>query len=279
MITYLWTEERSTYMMEKHPALRVVGIAADSVMDDVVTEDRVSIFLNGELVAEQVASPDNLKELGAGFVICEGLASRVTAVDVSGTEIWVQGENVERRELELRSSGGFGSSHPPKTVYSSFTVTPEDIYSATRLLVSETWKKTGGVHCSVLLSSTGMVAEACDIGRHNTVDKVVGAAELAGVDRAGCYLCCTGRQPAGMVSKSANAGIPIIISRAATTDRGILTAEYAGITLVCFCRENRFTVYANPERISGLERTGDHMNRQREKRIKELQERSDANAK
>jgi FdhD protein len=239
-------------MIGRHPALQVRGTAAESVMDDVIVEESITIFLNGEFVAEQVASPDFLKELGAGFVICEGLASRVTGVEVSGTEIWVQGENVERRALELRSSGGFGSSRPPRTVYSSLTITPEDIYDATRLIVSETWKKTGGVHCSVLLSPTGLIAEACDIGRHNTVDKVVGAAELAGVDRSRCFLCCTGRQPTGMVSKSANAGIPIIISRSATTDRGILTAEYAGITLICFSRENRFTVYANPERIRGL---------------------------
>jgi FdhD protein len=52
-----------------------------------------------------------------------------------------------------------------------------------------------------------------------------------------------------MVAKAANAGIPIIVSRAASTDRGILTAERAGLTLVGFSRGERFTIYTHPERV------------------------------
>jgi FdhD protein len=52
-----------------------------------------------------------------------------------------------------------------------------------------------------------------------------------------------------MVRKSAHAGIPIIISRAASTDKGIAAAEAAGITLIGFSRGDRFTVYTHPERV------------------------------
>jgi FdhD protein len=55
-----------------------------------------------------------------------------------------------------------------------------------------------------------------------------------------------------MIVKYANAGVPIIISRAASTDRGIAAARDFGITLVCFSREDRFTVYSCPERIRDL---------------------------
>jgi FdhD protein len=55
-----------------------------------------------------------------------------------------------------------------------------------------------------------------------------------------------------MVRKYAHAGIPVVISRAASTDKGIKAAEGAGITLVGFSRGDRFTVYTHPERISGL---------------------------
>jgi FdhD protein len=55
-----------------------------------------------------------------------------------------------------------------------------------------------------------------------------------------------------MVSKIANAGIPIIVSKAASTDKGILTAEKAGVTLICFARDERFTIYTHPHRVRGI---------------------------
>lgn len=93
--------------------------------------------------------------------------------------------------------------------------------------------------------------KSSDVGRHNTVDKVVGYATLNGIDLSRCVIGCTGRQPAGMVRKDAHAGIPIVISRAASTDKGITTAEAAGITLICFSRGDRFTIYTHLERILG----------------------------
>jgi FdhD protein len=54
-----------------------------------------------------------------------------------------------------------------------------------------------------------------------------------------------------MIKKDANAGIPVVISRAASTDKGIAAADAAGITLVCFSRGDRFTIYTHPERILG----------------------------
>ena len=63
--------------------------------------------------------------------------------------------------------------------------------------------------------------------------------------------------PQGMVVKAANAGIPIIVSRAAATSKGASLAEKSGITLVCFTRPPRFTVYSHPERIIGLRNGND----------------------
>jgi FdhD protein len=116
-------------------------------------------------------------------------------------------------------------------------------------IISEIWERTGGAHCSVLFSDGRLIARSEDIGRHNTVDKVVGYAILNNIDLSTCVLGCSGRQPAVMVSKAANAGIPIVISRSAPTDKGIRTADLAGVTLICFARGNRFTVYTHPDRI------------------------------
>jgi len=241
-------------VMDMLPAIRVEGDEAVRITDHVIREERYLIYLNNQLLTEQIASPDQREELGAGFVICEGLAEHVERVSAEGTEIWVEAESRGGIEREFRSGGGCGIRGVPKPVHSSLSISPEQVRRITREIESETWKKTGGVHCSVLFSTTGLVTKSCDIGRHNTVDKVVGFTELQGIDRAKCFIGCTGRQPSGMVAKCANAGIPIIVSRAASTDAGILTAEQTGITLICFSRQNRFTIYTNPQRIEGIVR-------------------------
>jgi FdhD protein len=136
-------------------------------------------------------------------------------------------------------------------VSSDLTVTPAEVQAVTEAIFSEDWQRTGALHCSVLFCDGRLVAKACDVGRHNSVDKVVGAAVIGGLDRSRCVLACTGRQPSGMVRKAANAGIPVLVSRAASTDQGIATAEEAGIMLICFSRGDRFTVYTHPERMGG----------------------------
>ena len=243
-------------VMDQYPAIRVQNGSLTRFMDDVIREQRFTLYLNNRFITEQVASPEQLKELGAGFVICEGLAGQVENVEVSGNEIRVEATSDRQSfEKEFRSGGGCGIRNIPHAVNSSLTVTPDDIFRATSEIESETWKKTGGVHCSVLFSNGNIVSKSCDIGRHNTVDKLVGYAALNGIDLSECYIACTGRQPSGMISKSANAGIPIIISRAASTDQGIQTAAQTGITLICFSRGERFTIYTHPERVRGIKQT------------------------
>ena len=241
-------------VMEQYPAIRYQPDGITQYMDHVIKEERFRLYLNNEPLAVQIASPEQLEELGAGFVITEGIAKEVDSVSVTGDEIWIEAEVEEKeREIEWRTCGGSGIRRVPRIVSSSLKIAPSDVFGVTDTIESETWRMTGGVHCSVLFSGGKLVAKSCDIGRHNTVDKVVGHAVLSGVDRSRCYLGCTGRQPAGMVSKSANAGIPVIISRAASTNMGILTARAARVTLICFSRQKRFTVYTHPERIEGLE--------------------------
>jgi FdhD protein len=251
-ILHTVVEEELYMVMEKYPAIRVQGKEITQYMDPVIREERFHIYLNNQHLTDQIASPDQLAELGAGFIICEGLAPHIESVEVEGDEIWVEADTKERPEFEYRSCGGCGIEQTPKKVVSSLKIPCRDVYTVTKEITSETWKKTGGVHCSVLFSGGLLIAKSCDIGRHNTVDKVIGSAELNDIDRSQCYIGCTGRQPAGMVSKSANAGIPIIISRAASTDKGILTAEETGVTLICFSREKRFTIYTHPERIMDI---------------------------
>ena len=239
--------------LKTHHSIRVRNGEVTEIDDTIVIEDRFQILFNDRPVTDIVASRDQLSELGAGFVITEGITRCVDKVKLEGDHILVYADtgcDVSRSKKELGSSGGMSFLKEPGVVSSDIQITTEDVISWTREIETEVWRKTGAVHCSVLLCEGRCIVKSSDVGRHNTVDKVVGHAILNRIDLSKCVIGCTGRQPAGMVKKYANAGIPIVISRAASTDKGIATAEAAGITLVCFSRGDRFTIYTHPERIS-----------------------------
>jgi FdhD protein len=238
--------------------IRTTGIQvregkAAPIEDIVVKEEKFSLYLNGNHFTDLVASRDHLEELGAGFVFCQGLAQQVEKVTVSGSEIRVTAPITGTMEKEIVTTGSTGViRQPPAKVLSEHAVTVAEVYEITREIVTDLWRQTGGVHCSVLYHGGRIIARSSDVGRHNTVDKVTGYAVLHHVPLGECVIGCTGRQPRDMVIKYANAGVPIVISRAATTDRGIAAAREFGITLICFSRQERFTVYANPGRVRDL---------------------------
>ena len=230
-----------------------VGGEVREIEDVIVVEQTFRILLNGEQVAAQVATDEQLRGLGAGFVLDEGLADEVESVAVEGNTVLVTAPRHCGGATETGSSGGVSYRCGVRHVRSDLTVTPDEVRAVTAAIFSDDWQQTGALHCAVLFCGGELVAKACDVGRHNTVDKVVGAAVLAGLDRTRCVIGCTGRQPSGMVKKVANAGIPILVSRAASTDQGIATASAAGLTLICFSRGDRFTVYTHPERVIAAE--------------------------
>jgi FdhD protein len=239
-------------LLTHHKGIQVRKGVITEIDEATVIEDRFRIFFNDYPMTEMVASRDQLKELGAGFVITEGITLCVDKVSLNGDSILVYSDtgcDAPRSKKGIGSSGGTSIFREPGRVSSDLCIKKDDVFAYTREIETEEWRKTGAVHCSVLFSDGVCVAKSSDIGRHNTVDKVVGHAILHDIDLSRCVIGCTGRQPAGMVKKYANAGIPIIISRAASTDKGIATAETAGITLICFSRGDRFTIYTHLERI------------------------------
>jgi FdhD protein len=240
--------------LDHHRGIQVRDGEISEINDAIVIEDRFQILFNNCPVTEMIASRDQLIELGAGFVITEGLTRCVDKVKLDGDRILVysdRGCDISRSKKEVGSSGGMSILAEQRKVSSDIRITPEDVFSCTREIETELWRKTGAVHCSVLFSEGKCAVKSSDVGRHNTVDKVVGHAILNGIDLSRCVIGCTGRQPVGMIKKDANAGIPVVISRSASTDKGIAAAEAAGITLVCFSRGDRFTIYTHPERILG----------------------------
>ncbi|HJJ32595.1 MAG TPA: formate dehydrogenase accessory sulfurtransferase FdhD [Methanocorpusculum sp.] len=233
-------------------AVRYRDGTVEQIEDQIIVEDTFNLYLNGTKYLSLVASRDSLEELGAGFFIAAGIAKRIRDVKTEGQDIFVTAEEITKKNSALESAGGIDTGIPDVSVSGTVTVTPEEIFTIRASLNSEVWEKTGGLHCTALYHKGKVAGLFSDIGRHNTVDKAVGFMVLHNFDPSECIIGCTGRQPKGMVAKAANAGIPIVISRAAATTAGIETAENTGVTLVCFTRDRWFTVYTHPERISGI---------------------------
>ncbi|HJJ36345.1 MAG TPA: formate dehydrogenase accessory sulfurtransferase FdhD [Methanocorpusculum sp.] len=231
--------------------LRYRDGTVDSIVDPVVVEDLITLYFNGKKYLTLVATNDSLTELGAGFFIAAGVASSISSVRVDGLSIHVEGTERQAETLCMESSGGWCS---PSTAPAAIPVvpgiiTPDEIFRIRESLNDDAWTQTGGLHCTALFHDHAVVKQFSDIGRHNTVDKAIGYMVLHGYDPADCVIGSTGREPFGMVQKAVNAKIPVIVSRAAATTAGIDLADRSGITLLCFTRDRRFTVYTHPERV------------------------------
>lgn len=227
------------------------GLAVKKIRP-VCIEEKVSIIFNGRHVASLIVSPGEYDELGAGFVITQGLCSKVESVRVENKNIIVDGlETGKNVAPVIESSGGLVPLSNNRTIISDITISTADIFKIIASIVSDLWAKTGGAHCSVLYLKDTIIAKSSDVGRHNTVDKVVGRAVLNGITLNECILGCTGRQPEGMIAKALNAGIPIIVTKSATTDKGAELAEKSGITLIARVKDESFEVYSRAERIIG----------------------------
>ena len=110
--------------------------------------------------------------------------------------------------------------------------------------------RTGGLHAAGLFDADGtplVVRE--DIGRHNAVDKAVGARLLAGEAAAAPLLCVSGRIGFEIAQKAAVAGVGVLLAVGAPSSLAVSVAERAGLTMAGFVSRDRLVCYACPERL------------------------------
>ncbi|MDP3028240.1 MAG: formate dehydrogenase accessory sulfurtransferase FdhD [Deltaproteobacteria bacterium] len=216
------------------------------VSDEVACEAAYRFFIDRNLVATVSVSPADLEDYAVGHVVTDGfLAFKEIA-----------GVNIDEAGIHVRSKTGVAvGDRPPRDIPpidSALQISERQALSCAGSLSSfaSHWQRTGGLHIAVLFNRhSELIRAAEDVGRHNAVDKVVGYAFKNGYNLSECFLVCSGRQPEDMVAKVARAGIPVVISRAATTDRGIALADRVGLTLIGFAREDHFTIYTHPGRL------------------------------
>jgi len=250
--------------------LRLRDGTIEEVLDEVATETRCSLYVNGERVLGFLCSPGEPDALAVGFARSEGWLEeraflrdilveeegRTVRLTIDGLpEQWKAGLS----DRTLSSGCAAGTTFGGKRAGSRRTeatgnllVDAEEIRKLLRGFRerADLYQRTGGVHSAALCAAGRIEFYTEDIGRHNAVDKAIGRAFLAGRDLTCMILLCSGRLSSEMVGKAAASGIPIVISRAAPTCLSIAMAEDAGMTLIGFARGDRMNIYCHPWRLT-----------------------------
>ncbi len=243
----------------------------EKTMDWVAEEVPLQITLNSAYSFVIWCSPFQFKELAVGYLLSENILKSVNEIEsLSSSEekLTCQIKLIDAVDLNERMKNSRKSTriiplikastsayqHDDKicSVKSQMTVKAQTILDCINQMncLAKGFKETGGLHDSGIFKADGtMIAFSEDVGRHNTVDKVIGATSLAKVNFGDCLMIITGRVPGDMIYKAAKVGLPIVASVAAVLNSGISSAEKANIALVGFVRGKRMNVYTYPERI------------------------------
>ncbi|HEU4709767.1 MAG TPA: formate dehydrogenase accessory sulfurtransferase FdhD [Methylophilaceae bacterium] len=233
----------------------------------------VAMVYNGVSHAVMLATPRDLEDFALGFSLTEGIAA--TVGDIYGVEVVPQNQGIElhielaaeqfhklkerRRSMTGRTGCGLCGSESldqamriPETVpETALRVKSAALHRA--LVQIRTQQRlqaeTGATHACAWVNADGEVTLLReDVGRHNALDKLIGARLLDGVKGMG-FVLTTSRASYEMVQKTAAAGIPMLAAVSAPTGLAIRIARQCGVTLVGFARETQHVIYSRPERI------------------------------
>jgi len=235
----------------------------------VIRESPVTLYLNDREIVTLLCAGHHLDELAAGFFYAEGFI--VSPDDILGIDIdeeagkvnlSAKGEaSVTERLWQKRTiSSGCAKGSLfyfsldallSKPVKSDIRITPGQIIDRVEDLnrLSETYRRTHGVHNTALADPDKVILFREDIGRHNAVDMIVGHVFLHGIPLRDKMLITTGRLTSEMLIKAAKVNIPVVVSRNTATSLAVELAGSLGITLIGHARAGKFTVYNGQERI------------------------------
>lgn len=268
----------------RRPVIRLSPSGVVRRPDSLAVEEPLELRVGGRALAVTMRTPGNDVELAHGFLLTEGVVTSAADVavarycdgagpdgrqtynvlDVTLTEgVAPPQVGVERNFYTTSSCGVCGKAALDavrvRTRFSPaqdrFHVEPEMLGGLPDTLrtAQRVFASTGGLHAAGLFDAAGeqlVVRE--DVGRHNAVDKVVGAALLAGrVPLVKTVLLVSGRASFELVQKAVMAGVPVLAAVSAPSSLAVELAAEEGVALVGFLRGGSMNVYTHPERIAG----------------------------
>lgn len=260
------------------------GCPPRSTHDELAVEEPLEIRVAGDPVAVTMRSPGEDARLAVGFLFSEGIIASVedvggvfhcgrpgtegygNAIDVlpaPGHNLDIERVSASRRGTLTTSACGVCGRRDIADLVARCAVLPPGPKIPKELLIESmermtriqpTFSHTGGVHAAAAFDRDGR-AIVCseDVGRHNAVDKTVGALlfdRLVGASAGAALLTVSGRASFEIVQKAAVARIPVVASVSAASSLAVDLASDVGITLAGFVRRKGFNLYAHPERVA-----------------------------
>jgi FdhD protein len=247
--------------------------ATTHTTDQVAEEYPVALVYHNVPHVVMLATPANLEDFAVGFTLSEGLVGRpdeirevevtvgAEAVDVKVTVAWERFTALlhRRRNLTGRTGCGLcGAETAEDAIRELGEVGPgtpttiQDLHAAIEQLgtMQPINARTGSVHAAAwVIPGEGIQFVREDVGRHNALDKAIGALVRQKMDLAAGYMLVTSRASYEMVQKCATVGISFLAAFSAPTAFAVRLAQKSGLTLVAFARRDRHVVYANPHRL------------------------------
>jgi FdhD protein len=258
-------------------SLPVQGVRAGqtySVQDWVADEVPVALEYNGISHAVMLTTPLDLEDFALGFSLSEGILE--TADELYGVEeepsdlgitLHLQVASAafarlkeRRRSMTGRTGCGLCGteslahvSRQMPALTRSFSLGRQAIARAmSEFQALQTLQQaTGAVHAAAWCSAQGEVRWLReDVGRHNALDKLIGALASNDIDASTGFIAVTSRASFEMVQKTAMAGVSVLAAVSAPTSFAVKTADDAGLTLVGFARQQDLAIYSHPQRIA-----------------------------
>ena len=241
-----------------------------SEQDLVAVEEPLQIRVGKRDVAITMRTPGHDRELAAGFLFTEGLiqnASQITGIvsDDRGAVTITLAKGVEvsiaDRNFYVTSSCGVCGRASIDGLRAACPALPRGIPRVSSSIIpalpgtlrnaQPVFEHTGGLHAAALFDTRGnLMSVREDVGRHNAVDKLIGAAFLDGrIPLHDSILMLSGRISFELAQKALMAGIPIVAAVGAPSSLAIETALHFGMTLIGFVRGQRYNVYSGQERL------------------------------
>ena len=241
--------------------------------DVVAVEVPVALEYNGISHVVMLASPGALEDFALGFSLSEGILDN--AGELYDCEVETQADGIlvrmqvaterfvalkaKRRNMTGRTGCGLCGAetlqqvfHQPAAVSHSRTVPAQQLLDGMRAMqaLQPMQQQSGATHAAAWMNAHGeVVCVREDVGRHNALDKLIGALAFAAEDFSQGALLITSRASYEMVQKSAMMGIGVVAAISAPTSLAVQLAQDTGVTLAGFMRDQSYVVYAHPERI------------------------------
>ncbi|MGJ7608441.1 formate dehydrogenase accessory sulfurtransferase FdhD [Variovorax sp. LT1R20] len=256
------------------PVHGVRGGEAYAVQDWVAEEVPVALEFNGISHAVMLATPLDLEDFALGFSLSEGILDaphELYSVEIAPSDLGITVRlqvssaaftrlKQRRRTIAGRTGCGLCGTESLAHVSRELPVLG-DAVALDRQAIARAMSQfqslqtlqqaTGAVHAAAWCSAAGEVMWLReDVGRHNALDKLIGALASNDVDASAGFIAVTSRASFEMVQKTAMAGVPLLAAVSAPTSFAVATAERARLTLVGFARKDDLAVYSHPERVT-----------------------------